>query len=656
MLHIDIGLSAIRANQSALHTISNNIANANTAGFHRQRADLAARPAVTSDNLNIGTGVDVATITRLQDRASEVALTTTTSLHNQSSAHLDILRQIETALLPSEGSLTAAVTDFFNQIEQLAAQPDTLTIRNSIVATAQQILGQIQHLDNRLSQLSRENSQTIIDDVQQTNQIAQALSEITAEIELQQNQGRDPNTLLDQRDRLISRLSELVDISPISLLTTGSPVIAAGGGLTIAAQSTQLDTVSDQNGQVRIQSQFGNAVVPTAGSLAGRLEAQTTIDSIRLSLHDWVNTFVAEIDHIQATGLGQHEQSQTHFGTRSISDPTLPLAALDSPFPVQPGSLFITLTDLTNQTRQTFEFDVNPATDSLNDVLTRLNALPDLSAQFNSATGTVTIAAAAGDSLDFAGGIDPLPTASTLTGTSHPRLSGRPTGSGNRSFTATVVTSGTVGATSGLQLELTDSSTGEVVGLINVGDTYEPGSRIDLPFGASLSLSAGTLNAGETFDFRVIDEPDESRLLTLLGIHTFFQGDAEHGISVNRDLAHNSLNLATSQTGSVGDASHLTDYMTARNSRRFANNQENFEERLNSLTVATGYRIQVEESGLAYLDHQQQQLESTRDSVSGVDPNEELLLMLEYQRAFQAASRFVSTVDATLDDLLNLIR
>ena len=656
MLHIDIGLSALRANQQALHTISNNIANANTDGYHRQRAEFVDRPSVAAGNLQLGTGVDVGSITRLTDTGAEVSLSTTTSLKAESAALLNVLREIETALLPSQGSLVASVTDFFNQIEQLAAQPSTKTLRDSVVAGANQVIQQVNHLENRLNELTRNNNIAIEQDVELVNQTARDIAEINSKIELQRNQGREPNTLLDQRDRLISQLSELVNVSATSLLTTGSPILAAGGWLVIAEQSTQLTIEAGYDGNVEVQSSSGDRVLFNGGSLGGRLEGQQSIDSIRDSLHDWVNTFVAEIDHIQATGLGQNQIVQSFRGTRSLNDPNQLLAEIETAFPVTNGSLFITITDQATNLRQTSRIDVDPETETLNDVRAKLNALTNVSANYNSNTGTVSIHAAAGYHLDFAGGVDPIPATSTLTGTSEPRLSGIPTGASNRTFSATFIGNGAIGVTSGLQVEIADSVTGHVVGVLEVGDTYVPDSELMVIDGVSLELSSGTVVNGETFEFTIVNESDETDLLTTLGLNTFFSGNAETGIKLHPRINEDSTNLAVSRTGSVGDSSNAVRFINARDLRRFADGQEHFEERLNSLTVATAFRIEVEESGLQFLESQQLQLENTRDAVSGVDPNEELLLMLEYQRAFQAASRFVTSVDESLDELFGLIR
>ena len=51
-----------------------------------------------------------------------------------------------------------------------------------------------------------------------------------------------------------------------------------------------------------------------------------------------------------------------------------------------------------------------------------------------------------------------------------------------------------------------------------------------------------------------------------------------------------------------------------------------------------------------------EQLVLEQQSISGVDPNEELVYMLQFQRSFQAAAQYIAAVDSTLDDLFRIIR
>lgn len=656
MLHIDVGLSAIRASQQALYAISNNIANANTEGYHRQRVELIDRNPITIGSLQIGTGVEVESLTRLRDTATEGALISTNSAQSQSETTLRILGQLEAALLPTQGSLIDSVSNFFNEIEQLAAQPSTVTIRDAVLASANAVVQQINHLDSRLNELRTTHAIEIAEQVAAVNQETAQIAQLNRDIRIASHSGTDPNSLLDQRDRLVSQLSNRIDISLQTYLVPGSPLVAANGAIIIAEEATQLTSTTSPNGRAAIEtSQSQREVQPTSGILAGLLAGQQLLDSLQSDLHAWTTEFVRGIDQLQTTGLGQNQQKVFLQGTRPVSDATIPLAEVNLPFQIESGSLFVTLTDLSTSTRKTERIDLDVGSDSLNDLLVQLNTIPNLQADHQQTSQQVTFRTSPGFSVDFAGGIDPNPRTSNLTGTSSAMLTGFPLNEENRQWTATVLGTGDVGLSDGLQIEVTDEVTGESLKTVSIGAGYLPGEKISLGNGIELTFTSGTVTAGESISFDLVAAPDETGLLVALGLNTLFAGNTNTGFTLNPHVSQSPLSFAASRTGASADASNLSRFIKFRESSVFLDRNETVEERLASLSTATAFRIQSEEANQEYLTSQQNHLANVRDSVSGVDPNEELLNMLEFQRQFQAASRFVTVVDEALDELMRLI-
>jgi flagellar hook-associated protein 1 FlgK len=74
MRAFEIGLSSLRAQQQTLSVLGNNLSNAATPGYHRQRVELDTRFPLRDDDLHVGTGVDVTRIARLRNSAVETAL------------------------------------------------------------------------------------------------------------------------------------------------------------------------------------------------------------------------------------------------------------------------------------------------------------------------------------------------------------------------------------------------------------------------------------------------------------------------------------------------------------------------------------------------------------------------------------------------------
>src|SRR5438067_1387431 len=146
MIQFDIGVSALNASQQAISVIGENIANASTPGYHRQVADLVSNLAAPVGGLLLGTGVHVATVNQLRDSLLESAITSNTSGVGNTKAQLDTLNQLEATFGQGAGTLGSDLEDFFNQLRQLAAQPQSTTLRRVVISSAVTLTGEFNSL------------------------------------------------------------------------------------------------------------------------------------------------------------------------------------------------------------------------------------------------------------------------------------------------------------------------------------------------------------------------------------------------------------------------------------------------------------------------------------------------------------------------------
>jgi flagellar hook-associated protein 1 FlgK len=114
-----IGTSALAAAQRGLDLVGQNLANAATPGYHRQALNLVNR--VTGDI--VGTGVDVASITRFTAQPTRTAILTGNSDQAAFDTRLSIRQQIESTVGAGEGGIGDKLSSFFNQVETLTARP-----------------------------------------------------------------------------------------------------------------------------------------------------------------------------------------------------------------------------------------------------------------------------------------------------------------------------------------------------------------------------------------------------------------------------------------------------------------------------------------------------------------------------------------------------
>ena len=216
----------------------------------------------------------------------------------------------------------------------------------------------------------------------------------------------------------------------------------------------------------------------------------------------------------------------------------------------------------------------------------------------------------------------------------------------------TFLGTGTIGVTPGLQARVTDLA-GDAVATLDIGQGYEAGQPLSLVHGAKITLTPGTVAIGNSFTTKVAGQPDSAGILTALGLNTFFSGDDAATMRVNDDLLADPDRLATSRSGLVGDSSNLQRMISLRDGQSI-NGQSTFTESFNQTLGEIGSDV----SFLKQLDETNQlltgRISDEIQSVSGVDPNEEMVQVLKYQRMFQMAAKYINTVNQTLDELLRL--
>lgn len=654
MFSLSTGLSALRASQTALDTIAHNVANANDPNYHRQVTDLVSRPGIEREGLFIGSGVDAVAVRRLRDEGIASAISRVTSDQNANAAQLEIARQVEGILAPSTGSLNNRLDEFLNELERLTANPHDPTARNATIRSAEQLATEFNAVSRQLSDINSRVTAKVQDAVAQVNRLASDVSELNQQIAELELQGKSPNDLLDARDRMLNELSQLIDARVEQQGAAGSVVILGDHGL-IGKSFVPLELVNE-NGTLSIKQAGDDSPLQIrGGKLGGLLTAQNkTTKTFQDRLDGLANEFISAVNEVHATGVGLDGAFHQLRSTNS-ADASAPLNQPQLPFDLESGSLFVSVVDQATGERTTHEIAIDPGTQSLQDVATALSSVDHLQSVVDSQTGQLIIRAESGFAFDFTGATETRPQTTSITGTAEPTLQGTYTGNTNELFTVEIPSAGTVGVTAGLRAEVRNSA-GELIATLDIGEGYEAGTPIELAGGVSVSFSPGDFNSGDSFTTQLVGQPDTSGLLVALGLNGFFTGKDASTIRVRSDVVENQRLFATTRSGQPGDISNLQSLIAVRNQIRFGRAGTTASGELQDLIATTGF--QVEE--LSQMDDQlslsREHLDSQRNALSGVDPNEELVHMLQFQRAFQVASRFISTVDQTLAELIAIVR
>lgn len=238
---LGIATSGLSSIQQALSTAGHNIANVNTEGYSRQIAEFQTLPSQRMGGQYIGSGVEVGDIRRAYDSFVVDELRTRTSKLGFAASFESLSASLDKLAGDGDNGLSPALQGFFDAVQDVASDPGSLSARQILLADAQVLTDRFSQLSNSLSGFERETNSKIRSAVSEINGMVVNIAKLNSDITLALGNGGQPNDLLDQRDRLLAELSSKVGISTLKQ-SDGSINVFAGKGqsLVIGGESSQL--------------------------------------------------------------------------------------------------------------------------------------------------------------------------------------------------------------------------------------------------------------------------------------------------------------------------------------------------------------------------------------------------------------------------------
>lgn len=326
---LSTALSGLAAFQRSLETTSNNISNVNTDGYSRQRVELSTRPEQYTGAGYLGAGVNIANITRSYDQFISNQVRTSTSTFNEVDSFYTLSSQIDNITADQSTGLAPAIKTFFNAVNDVADDPTAIPARQVMLSEADSLARRFNMLDARLGELREQvntNLEAAVDDVNgYIKEIADLNVKIVADIG--KGGGRHmPNELLDQRDLLLTKMAEKIDISVLPQ-QDGSVSVFAGQGQALVLGNTSTTLALESSGidlehkEITLNGQDISNLL-AGGEIYGNLRFRDQVlDPAQRQLG------------LLATGLAT-EFNNIHTGGSDLNnDPGLELFSLDVPPP-----------------------------------------------------------------------------------------------------------------------------------------------------------------------------------------------------------------------------------------------------------------------------------------------------------------------------------
>jgi flagellar hook-associated protein 1 FlgK len=549
-----LALSSLEAQRRGLDVAAQNVANANTEGYSRQRVDLVsigapAVPALWSKFNGDGEGVQVDGVTRFRDALMEARAALEHGAMGQLDVGASTMSQIEQLFNePSDSGLAQQLSDLWSSFDDVANHPEDLAARTQLLERAGTVATSFNGVAQTLTQMQTDTTTELSATVADINSKAQSIADLNKAIKANSIAGLSVNDLEDQRDLLANQLAEASGAS----LRAGQygQVNVYVGGNALVQDDTATGLTVDTSGSpvvLRWANTNGQASI-TSGKAGGELNTiNSTIPTYLGYLNNVATTLRDEVNglHSQMGGtleVGNQDQSAN---TDLMFD-----ASID-------GSPFVTV-DVTG-------------------------------ADWSGATGAADLQTAIQGSLDSA------------------------LGAGNA--TATV----TGGNGSPLQISIAAAAGHTLLTQATAGNSG---------FNTLLGNTAVGLDG--------------------IGGRQFFSGTDAASLAVSTDVDGNpsAVAAAIASKGAL-DSSNALDMAD------LASSQTGADSAYRQLIVQLGVDTQTATSRDQIQQKSTQSLDQSRLAQSGVNIDEEMTSLVEFQHAYDAAARFMTAIDTMLDTLIN---
>lgn len=391
--------NTLQAVQIGLQVTGNNIANANTPGFIRERVVYSPAPVQELGGLTLGLGVQIDGIIQQADQFLNERLRNASGDRAGADVQNAAYQELETLISElSDSDLSTSFSNFFNSIADVATNlgADSASFRNLAIGRGETLAADINRLFDRAEAVRSELDARVGAAAGDINRLTETIRLLNVQISTVEGgtaSVTQAGSLRTERDNALAELAEIVDIT-VNEQPSGGVNISLNGEFLVADQiRREVETVLTPDAQGRevfsIQYADNNAVlVPAAGELSGLTTARDNIiGDFQSQLDSLAATLAFEFNSLYSQGQGQIG-FQTTTSVEAVDDPAAPLDAAGLPFTPTSGSFQILLQQQGDSIASPTDIFVNldglDTDTSLTSLTEQIDAIDGISASINS--------------------------------------------------------------------------------------------------------------------------------------------------------------------------------------------------------------------------------------------------------------------------------
>ena len=321
---LSIALSGLQTSTSLISLTSNNISNAQTAGYTKKTASVAT----VDYGADFG-GSTIASYSRATDQALTSDYNTSTTAASYSSTQNDYMKQVQAVLnsTASNPALSTDIANFSSAWSQYASAPESNIQQQNVISTAQTLVNDIHNVISGASSLKAQVQSDIANNVTSLNADLQQIAAINASVQASTSAGKQTVDLQDKQDQLVNKISAYMSVtvqqrsggqlalySPSGQLLVDGPsstqfgydastnAITNGVGtdVTAAMGGGSLQAATDF---ISTSSSALSSTTPGVGAL-GKLNAQLSVLTTALTSTSNANSFASKYASAVASSIG----------------------------------------------------------------------------------------------------------------------------------------------------------------------------------------------------------------------------------------------------------------------------------------------------------------------------------------------------------------
>ncbi|MBM7561320.1 flagellar hook-associated protein FlgK [Fusibacter tunisiensis] len=321
-LGLTTSLSGLFANQRSLGIVSHNIANANTEGYSRQVMNTKAyKPQMLPGGMGaLGVGVDVTAVKQIRDAYLDSKFRDETSAQGEWTARADVLQEVEGIFNePSDSSVAELLDQYYESLQSLQKNPENLTARTLVRQTTIALTEGVGRISTMLKELQKDLNMQFEAAVGEVNDIADQIATLNETIFKAELEGGKANDLRDQRELLLDKLSEFVNINYYEDSQNRFYVSIGGQEIVSHFRADELETVErtskinedDSEGIWDVQWSNGNTLNAATGKIKGLRDVRDNNTELSKGIPYYIDKLNEFVDVLHDTMNGIHE---TGFG------------------------------------------------------------------------------------------------------------------------------------------------------------------------------------------------------------------------------------------------------------------------------------------------------------------------------------------------------